>query len=169
MPILNESASFATFAPNDVKTAFKTGSPVTKERLRAGTKLYKWTQYSLVGPRGITPWWCLMDDTTLQNGAQVPGFATVQRRAGGGLQNGRDYARARNAVTLQWNQLTKPLVIELLQDVYAFVGITAHQRRDQNDPQVFLIGGDYQIWLPGLTIHHVRQVSALPYLKPLMP
>lgn len=166
MPILNDTAQFATIASNDVKAAFKNGAPVYKELLRAGAKLYKWTQYQLVGPKGITPWWSLLNDTTLQNGVTVPGFDTVQKRIGGGFQNARDYARARNAVTLQWNQLTKPLVVELTQDVYAFIGITAHQRRDKDDPQVFLIGGDYQVWLPGLTIHHVRQISALPYMRP---
>ncbi len=168
MPALNEGSLFATIASNSVKSAFKAGSPVFKERLRAGTKLFKWTQYQLVGPKGITPWWSLLNDTTLQNGMMVPGFDTIQKRIGGGFQNARDYARARNAVTLQWNQLTKPLVVELTQDVYAFVGVTAHQRRDADDDKVFFIGGDYQVWLPGLTIQHVRQISALPYVRPVI-
>ena len=167
MPVLHESAIFDSIASAEVKAAFKTGSPVFKELLRAGTKLFKWTQYPLVGPRGITPWWSLLNDTTLRNGVTVPGFATLQKRMGGGFDKARDYARARNAVTMQWNHLSKPLVIELLQDVFAFIGITAHQRRDQNDPKIFFIGGDYQVWLPGLTIHYVRQVSALPYIRPV--
>ncbi|MCU0227637.1 MAG: hypothetical protein MUF01_08345 [Bryobacterales bacterium] len=167
MPALNETSSFDTLANPGVKAAFKAGSPVFKVRLAAGGKLFKWTQYQLVGPRGITPWWSLLNDTTLPNGTVVPGFAAIQQRIGGGFENARDYARARNAVTLQWNQLTKPLVVALSQDVFAFVGITAHQRRDQDDDKIFFIGGDYQVWLPGLTVHHVRQVSALPYIRPL--
>jgi hypothetical protein len=29
-----------------------------------------------------------------------------------------------------------------------------------------LIGGNYQVWLPNLTIQHIKQISALPYLQP---
>jgi hypothetical protein len=56
---LNETLVFAS-APVDVRSAF-IGTP-EKVLLRSGTKLYKWTDYDLFGPRGITPGVALIMD-----------------------------------------------------------------------------------------------------------
>jgi hypothetical protein len=54
--ILNESFDFENQAPEDVKRAFVGGKPEAKLLLYPRTKLYKWTDHSLVTTRGITPW-----------------------------------------------------------------------------------------------------------------
>ena len=47
----------------------------------------------------------------------------------------------------------------------AWIGKASGQLEDQDEPNVFLIGGNYQVWLPNLTMQYVKQVSALPYLQ----
>lgn len=62
--------------------------------------------------------------------------------------------------------MTKPLVIELLKTVWGFAGKTSGQLEDEDVGNVYLIGGAYQLWIPNLTISHVKQIAALPYLAP---
>lgn len=168
---LNYSLTFdqAAMAKPEVRRAFIGGKPETKERLLASTKLFKWTQYPLVGPKGITPWWSFVEDRALVNGKKVDGLRQSQIYAQRlGAQDSR-YARTRSAVTQQWNQMTKPLVIELMKNVWGFIGKASGQPEDKQMANVYLIGGAYQVWIPNLTIAHIRQVAALPYLMPNHP
>jgi hypothetical protein len=166
MPYLNESLSFSSIASPEVRHAFFGRVPEAKELLLNHSKLYKWTQYPLVGPKGITAWWSLVDSITLNTGTVVPGLRKVQEWAANLGIHEREYARVRSAVTKQWNTLRKPLFIELIEPVWGWIGKTRGQLEDKDEPKVFLIGGNYQVWLPGLTVNHVKQISALPYLQP---
>jgi hypothetical protein len=69
-------------------------------------------------------------------------------------------------VTEQWNKMTEAVAIELLLGAWGYIGRASGQRKDADDPQVFFIGGEYQVWIPGLTINHVKRISILPYLTP---
>src|SRR5437870_13610197 len=68
--ILNENFEFAK-ADGDTKRAFN-GTPI-KMRLDARTELYKWTDEPLIRDRGISPWWCFVEDTRLPNGKVAEG------------------------------------------------------------------------------------------------
>jgi hypothetical protein len=48
-----------------VREAFTGGKPETKEKLLASTNLYNWTQYTLMGPKGITLLWSFLWERTL--------------------------------------------------------------------------------------------------------
>lgn len=165
MAYLNETKDFTTLANLDVRKAFLAG-PESKELLRAHTKLYKWTQHPLIGPHGITAWWSLVDSLKLKTGTTVPGLESLHEWGSNLGVHEREYARVRSAVTQQWNTMSKPLFIELTQPVWAWIGKVSGQKKDKNDPKVFFIGGNYQVWLPNLTAQHVKQIAALPYLQP---
>lgn len=80
---LNSGLTFdqATVTRPDVRRAFVGGRAETAERLPAGTKLYKWTQYPLVGRKGISPWWRFLEDATLANGRKADGLRQLQTYA----------------------------------------------------------------------------------------
>jgi hypothetical protein len=65
--------------------------------------------------------------------------------------------------------MTRPVAIELVKGAWGFIGKASGQLRDQTLPGVYLIGGEYQVWVPALTANHIRQISLLPYLKPNAP
>jgi hypothetical protein len=163
MAHLNESFDFNSIATPDVRKAFR-GSP-SKEFLGAQTKLYKWTEHPLIGPKGITSWWSLVASFTLKNGTAVPGLQTLQERGSRLGVHERDYSRVRSAVTDQWNSMRNPLFIELIQPVWTWIGQASGQLANNNEPNVLLIGGSYQVWLPNLTAQYVKQFSALPHLQ----
>ncbi|HEY6337179.1 MAG TPA: hypothetical protein VIW68_01675 [Candidatus Sulfotelmatobacter sp.] len=165
MAYLNESKDFTTIATVEVRRAFLS-APESKELLKAHTRLYKWTQHPLVGEYGITPWWSVVDALKLKTGTTVPSLQTLHEWCSRLGVDEREYARVRSAVTEQWNTMSKPLFIELTQPVWAWIGKVSGQKKNTADPQVFLIGGNYQLWLPNLTIQHVKQIAALPYLQP---
>jgi hypothetical protein len=156
---------FAAIADADVKGAFLRGIPEIVAWLDPGTKLFKWTQ-SLTTPRGISPWWQFLLARRLPNGATCPGIREMQDYASRLVAHDRDFARTRAAVTQQWNKMTNAVAIDLINGAWGYIGKAAGQLKDKNDSQVFLIGGEYQVWIPGLVANDIRRISLLPYLQP---
>jgi hypothetical protein len=156
---------FLDIADSATKRAFLGGHPEVVAWLESGTKLFKWTA-AISTPKGISPWWQFLLSLRLANGAVCPGISERQEYAGRLGAHDRDYARTRAAVTRQWNPMTNAVAIELSNGAWGYIGKASGQLRDLNDPQVFLIGGEYQVWIPGLHANDVRRISLLPYLRP---
>ncbi len=129
------------------------------------TKLAKWTK-NIFTPKGVSPWWQFLKSRRLATGSVCPGILEMHAYARRLSVPERDFARVRLAVTEQWNKMTKLVAIELARGTWGYVGKAAGQLRNQDDPDVFFIGGEYQLWIPGLTAHDIRQISILPYLTP---
>ncbi len=161
----NTPPNFLAIADPTVQRAFLGGHPEVVEQLPSGTKLFKWTA-SITTKRGVSPWWQFLQARMLANGKRCPGLADLQtyaERTGG---HNRDFGRARLAVTNQWNRMTQCVAIELLKPQWGFIGKAAGQRVDEGDATVFYIGGEYQVWIPGMVANDVKQISITPYLKP---
>jgi len=154
---------FDAIADADTKRAFVGGRPEAVEWLPPATKLFKWTQ-SITGPRGISPWWQLLESRRLANGSECPGIRELQFYAGRVQVNDRDYARARLAVSEQWNRMTNAVAIELVNGAWGYIGKAAGQLENRDISNVFLIGGAYQVWIPGLVATDIRRISILPHL-----
>ena len=144
--ILNADVDFSS-APNNVRAGFL--GPPAKMLFKTDTTIYRFLSIRDVeqenGTRAGSPlfesaWW-IPHET----------FQAVTRRAHRTMQSIPAVARAGLAVTREWNPHMDWVVIARLKDpVYAWVGGTRGQREFKDDPQVWLIGGLKQIWLPGL-------------------
>jgi hypothetical protein len=159
---------FASIADANTKGAFLRGHPEVVEWLGPGTKLFKWTQ-SITTPKGITAWWQFLESRRLATGATAPGIRELQEYASRLGVHDRDYARARAAVTQQWNKMTNAVAIDLANGAWGYIGKASGQLEDNRVSNVFLIGGEYQVWVPGLVANDVRRISLLPYLRPNSP
>jgi hypothetical protein len=159
---------FEKIADRDTKNAFLGGHPEVVLWLTPGTKLLKWTK-SITTPKGISPWWQLLQARRLATGAMVPGIRELQTYASRLNVHDRDYNRTRLAVTEQWNKMTSAVAIELLRGVWGYIGKASGQRKDLDDPSVYLIGGEYQVWVPGLVANDIRLIAIAPYLIPNAP
>lgn len=147
--------------PEGVQSAFL-GTP-EKRPLPAGFQLYKFTERSpFDGPAGgfVSPWWSSVEPL----GPSDPGFEGMLRRATASRSDPEEYARARAAVKLDWNDMSMLVRIRLLLPAFGFVGRCRHQRlSDEIDAasgrlrheNVYLIGGAWQIYLPNLTTSDV--------------
>jgi hypothetical protein len=164
----NPPPDFNTIADAGTRAAFLRGQPEEAQWLEAGSKLFKWTA-SITTPRGVSPWWQFLQSRKLKTGNVCPGLREMQMYAGRLGTHDRDYVRARLAVTEQWNRMTRAVAIELLRGAWGFIGKAAGQNKDRDDPIVFFIGGEYQVWVPGLVAKDIRQVSIGPYLIPNTP
>lgn len=148
--MLNESLEFSALPP-DVQSAF-IGRCARKVLLPAGARLFKFTSHPLYGPRGITPWWSAVDGFDHQDGGLDD---VLQRSAGLGVDVSQ-FARARSAVTKQWNSMSGLLVAELIAPVYGFVGRCAAQPMDEAyGSKVVWIGGAWQACIPNLTSQEI--------------
>jgi hypothetical protein len=161
----NQPPDFSAIADQNAKGAFLRGRPEVIELLRPSTKLFKWTQ-SITTPRGISSWWQFLESRHLSNGVPAPGIRELQMYAARLGVHDRDYNRTRLAVTNQWNKMTQPVAIELLRSVWGYIGRASGQPTDLGESQVYFIGGEYQVWIPGLVPSDIRQISILPYLEP---
>jgi hypothetical protein len=65
--------------------------------------------------------------------------------------------------------MTNATAISLLRGAWGYIGRASGQLRDETDPQVYFIGGAYQVWIPGLLARDIVQISILPYLMPNAP
>ncbi len=156
---------FTRIADPSTQRAFVNGQPEVVEWLNPGTKLFKWTQ-SITTPRGVSPWWQFLLSRKLATGHECSGIRELQEYAARLGVHDRDYDRVRAAVTEQWNKMTNAVAIELVKGSWGYIGKAAGQLKDKTMPGVYFIGGEYQVWIPGLVANDIRQISLLPFLKP---
>jgi hypothetical protein len=161
--ILNEGLRFDTVDAS-VRRAFL--RPPEKVQLSPRTHLFKWTDRPLIQGGRISPWWSFAETTQLPSGAMADGFRVSEERAERIGRTHREFARSRAAISGQFNnRLSNVLVIELSIRVWGFAGQASGQPEfARNQPElsnVFLIGGAYQVWVPGLTPMHVKLIPAL--------
>jgi len=152
--VLNEDLPFHSAAP-EVKQAFSGGFP-QKLLLHPGLQLYKFSQYDLFRDGKATAWWSSVEP---MNNFDT-GLEKLLERAEGTGRSQTEFARARNAVTHQWNSMSGLLLTSLMSPVYAFVGRVAAQPYDERSAysNVVFIGGAVQLWIPNLTTSDIRKL-----------
>lgn len=164
---LNAGLSFLSLTKDQQGSFYPKPVPVLY-RFEAKSCVYKWTEFDLVNPKNqkITEYWCPWSSFKLGT-VLVPGFKELRlryRNVGGSVGRPQEFARARNAVTEQWNEMTSITKAEFLVPVWGFVGRIAPQRmyKDENKPafldNVIFIGGDFQLCIPNLTTSHIRKL-----------
>jgi hypothetical protein len=145
--ILNNTIRFE-MAPENVRKAFRR-QQATKKLLHSGHGLYKFTAYPLFRPDGsVTPFWFSVIPITPGD----TGLAGLQQRSVVLTSEESTTARARGAVTRQWNPMTGLLRARLLAPVYGFIGQCSGQPIDEAPwlSNIFFIGGAWQLWIPNL-------------------
>ena len=153
---LNSQLNFGD-VPGDVKLAF-VGGAAKRIKLTANTRLYKFTEYPLFGDDdAVTAWWSSVtplnpDDTGLE--------ILLERAARVGVDPST-FARARNAVTKEWNAMGQLRLARLKVPVWGFVGTVRHQpvEKKPEKKKVVFIGGAVQLWIPNLSSTTIGQVS----------
>jgi len=156
--------NFNSVADARVKQAF-VGPPETTEWIQPGTKLYKWTK-SIFSSTGISPWWLFLEPRVLASGKRCPGLRERQQYANRLGLSDRNYHQVRAGVTKQWNPMTRPIAIMVMNGAWGYIGKAAGQLEDNTIPGVFLIAGEYQVWIPGLKTADICQISVVPYMLP---
>ena len=86
------------------------------------------------------------------------------RNVDGSVGRPQEFARSRNAVTEQWNDMGSLMKAEFKKPVWGFAGRTSGQRKF-NDPDhpaeqfnVVFIGGDFQLCIPNLTPDWIKKL-----------
>lgn len=161
---LNLGLSFTSLHPK-LQECFLPAPVPTLVRFGKEDCVYKWTEYPLMsvdpatGQKRVTPWWSNWSDLKIGH-TLIPGYAQLRRRyrnVDGSVGRPQEFARARSAVQVQWNQMSGLLKARFKKPVWGFVGRAASQRlyEDQKHPNVLqnvvLIGGDYQLCIPNLS------------------
>ena len=158
---LNQSLRFDQLSDSQQKSFWKQPTPVLV-RLAAGFQLYKWTQYGLINPYNgsASEYWSPWAPMTSGN-IQVPGFSELRTRyqnINGGVGRPQEFARARSAVTQEWNTMSSLTKAELSLPVWGFLGTCAPQPVTQSEEasrKVLFIGGNYQLVIPNMTAKHI--------------
>src|SRR5579875_3694457 len=148
---LNQNLRFWDLTEEEQATFCLHPAPELVRFAERATYLYKWTQYDLVNPENqrVSAFWLPWTGFRLGD-HNVPGFRELRmryRNRNGSVGRPQEFARARNAVTEEWNAMSSIMKIQLLKPVWGFVGVTKTQRAtlDPALANVALIGGDYQV------------------------
>lgn len=151
--ILNEDI---LLPPANVLKTFR-GHKAQRKLLQANHLLYKYTAYPLIKrDGGVTEFWSSVEPIVPAD----PGFKGQEQRAGVLNASPTNLARARSAVTQQWNPMTNLLKAKLVSQVYAFVGQCSGQVIDEEarHANTFFIGGAWQLWIPNLSASTIVKV-----------
>ncbi len=154
MPILNEGITFDQLPANNRAPFVGRGTP---RLFPVGWEFYKYTKYPLAAVGPVSPWWSSVKPLDVND----PGLEGSLQRAGRLGVDPQRFARARAAVTQQWNSMDHLLRIRLVRPVYGLVGRCSAQlvddtlqtqaEKDENRKKVVFIGGAWQAFIPGLT------------------
>jgi len=150
---------FVNIADDTVKSAFVGGRPEVVRWLTPGTRLFKWTQSVTTQGNGVTPWWQFVDPQVLSTGSRIPGIGELQTRAARLNVSDRDFARVRMAVQKEWNAMTNLAAYALTRGAWGYIGKASGQRISAAETRVYFIGGEYQVWIPGLDAAAVIPVT----------
>jgi hypothetical protein len=143
--------------------------------LKPPIRLYRWANGPLPRPDGnrplpgrlgISPWWSFVESTRLPGGALADGFRVSEERARRIGRTHREFARARAAISGQFdNTMTDLIVVQLVREAWGLGGQASGQpefAKERADLQhVFLIGGAYQLWIPNLTTTDVQAITVM--------
>ena len=153
MTILNESLSIESLPPN-VRATF-IGGRVSKLLLHSGAKLYKFTDRALIQETGhISPCWSAVEPIAPGD----TGLSGLMERAGNLNVLPAEFARARSAITKQWNSMSGLMVVGLQVPAYVFFGRCSAQQIDHSSKafsNVVYIGGAWQVYVPNLDPSHL--------------
>jgi hypothetical protein len=168
--VLNEGLQFADLSQKD-KRAFLRNPE--KRLFDSRTRFYKLTGFPLLGHNGITPWWSFFERTRLSDGTIADGFQDSEEYARRLGKSHRDYQRVRSAVSHQFkNAMRDLLIIQLDTQAWGFAGVASGQRefadseiaKDPSLANIYFIGGRVQAYIPNLTLTHAHKVT-IPGLK----
>lgn len=162
---LSRPQAFHEIAGPDVAGAFITGYPEVVRWLEPGTKLFKWTS-SVTTPKGASPWWQLVEPVRLATGSNVPGIRELRVFSSRLNSSPRDFSRARLAVTEEWNSMLNLVGVSLVRGAWGYIGKAAGQPKNRGNRDIWLIGGEYQVWIPGLRVADISRINLAPYLQP---
>jgi hypothetical protein len=154
----NETFDFEKEAPTTHRSAFTRRFGVHRVLIKAGTELYKLTEFGLIVNGRISPWWNIVEPTNVQLADGrcflVPGWESSRSAAKSLGVSDEQFGRARSAVTRQWNAMSAVLRVRLNVEAYGWFGRNSGMPLDAEAAEpnkVVLIGGAYQIYVPCLT------------------
>lgn len=137
--------------------------------LPGGTELYKYSgDYPFRADRRVwSPWWSARQGTKHDLGAgksiSWTGLGSHLTKAMHGNYSDVKVARTRSAVKHEWNSMRNIFIARLIAPAWAWVGQCKGQRVSDTDPNysnLYLIGGDYQYYIPDLQQHDLMILSA---------
>ncbi len=143
----SQSRCYAGVAEPEVKQTF-IGGVVLRNLWLLALCCNKFTDRPLVQSTGrISPWWSSVEPIASGD----TGLAGLLERAERLGVSREEFARARSAVTQQWNSMSGLMIIRLLVPAYGFVGRCAAQLVDEQSVymrNVVFIGGAWQSICP---------------------
>lgn len=157
MPLHNEYCAYADVATSLSRSIFLGGSPESKEALPSGTHLFRFARFANAG----TPceWWMLFDDFALQDQRVIGGFRAFLHHSGCRIDpNGRFVPVGEISLGCA-DPGSRLVLVRLNTPVYAFVGASTVQRPDPGEPGLAQRGGEFRIWIPGLSPRLLNTVS----------
>lgn len=169
--VLEQAVAHGTLRKPIPAQAFKAKS-LFRIECPAGLALYKLTHAAAVEKRSsivpgrdgfISPWWFCYESTVAvssdrKDDVPIRGIADKLEGASRTVTDLPTYLRSRGAVCHDWNVMTHLLVLELARPVVGLLGPCSGQplfddvglRTANRCPNISFIGGEQQIYLPGL-------------------
>lgn len=157
MGFLNEFESYDAVATPESRALFLGGSPIAKEVLRTGLLLCRFVPRAWADTH-VCPWWILVDPVSMSNGSVAPGIGEFLLTSGCRLLPTRELYQPAGVQLTCVERYSRFHMVRLTQPVYGFLGPTVPQRPEPCGGASPLRGGEFRVWIPGLTKAMLLQV-----------
>ncbi len=156
MPLLNQHSTYDDVSTEESRALFLGGRPLAHEVLHTGALLCRFV------PRTASPavsaWWIMFNPFRLENGTIVPGIGQFLLQSGcrinqrGMMQEGQDVKLS----CMETGSIFA--MVRLIESAYAFMGPTVPWRPEPCGGVMPLRGGEFRVWIPGLTANMLQPV-----------
>jgi len=146
------------------RESFRPGEEPELRYLPPGSRLQKHADSDAVAQnKPMSPYWSSSESTTMKDGRHAAGANEVSGRYGGDPEKFQQHQRMNSAVSYDWNTKANQRVeVELKNGQYAYVGRANNMPYHKDNPNVTMMGGDYQTVAPGLKQEDYKIVDKGP-------
>lgn len=149
MALLNENSAYEDVSTKESRALFLGGSPIAKELLHSGTLLCRFAPRA--APASVCQWWIFFHAFRMSNMQTVPGIGPFLMESGCRVQP-QGTLRQPPGVRLSCVEpASRFTLVRLIEPVYAFMGATVPQRVEPHGGVIALRGGEFRVWIPGLS------------------
>ncbi|MCW5964948.1 MAG: hypothetical protein KIT83_12990 [Bryobacterales bacterium] len=149
MALLNEDSAYEEVCTKESSALFLGGGPTAKELLHVGTLLCRFTPRA--APTSVCPWWIFFHAFRMSNMSTIPGIGDFLMESGCRIQPQGTLSQPPGVRLSCVEPASRFTLVRLIEPVYAFMGPTAPQRMEPHGGVIALRGGEFRVWIPGVT------------------
>jgi hypothetical protein len=168
LALLNEDIAYGHVATSQSRQVFLPEIIPTRELLHTGTRLCFFAP-ALGSPSSASQWWILLNPFQLSDRRTMPGIGEFLYHSGCRFDHNHQLIAAPGVKLGCAEPRSRFVLVALTKSVFGYIGLTNTHRPEPNGGTMPLPGGEFRVWIPGLSAEHIQRLPIpreLQYVAP---